>query len=438
MKTRLFFVAIVLMFIGYSCQDESTTESIAPTTTDDTPVMTKTDPGLDGPVQEFPLEMSETLKKMSLNDHPIVANEATEEDITTRSDYSIIVPSSIVRYLGCGSDITQTLSDNINRVSNSVYAHFGYATDLNGRDEIYRFTVTQSSVVTINLTNTSRNLAMVLFRGSVQNYPNSTYKLNLSSVVDVTNSSSEHSDLVGPVQLTPGTYILVIDSKINQSSSYRLRATCTAVNSGCVNGTNTLLADNFNQYQYGNVSPQSYYWEKWFSSSVNDAVVTGSAANKYLYLEHKSAATSANQPNVLWRHGYRSTSGNYAIKMSLYIPSNRSAYFSMQKRLTYKNTDNEYGARFFFNAGGQGRVLIGGSTYNFTYTPGTWMTIQLSVNFNVNRTYFYINNVQKANWACTSYHAGANGSKSIEALQFYPYASNSAFFVDNICFSKYW
>jgi hypothetical protein len=345
--------------------------------------------------------------------------------------------TSIIKYASCGTNTNQTLHDNANRVSNSAYAHFGYSTDLNGRDEIYRLNVTQSSIVTINLTNTSRNLAMVLFKGSINCTSIGTCNVLLSSVIDVTTSSSEYSDQIGPVQLAPGTYILVIDSKVNQSSNYNLRVNCTPIYTGCVTGTTRLLYDDFQNYQYGPVSHQSYYWLKWFSSSTNDAEVAGNSSNKYLHLVRKSNATTANQPAVLWRFGHRSNTGSYALKMIMWVPQNRSAYFSIQKRLTYQNSNNEYGARMFLEAGGQGRVLIGGNTYAFTYSHNTWMNIQINMNLNLNRTYFYINGVLKASWPSTSYSGGANGTKAIEAIQFYPHASNSQFYVDNLCFSKY-
>jgi hypothetical protein len=339
--------------------------------------------------------------------------------------------------LSCGSNIYQTLSDNFNRISNSAYAHFGYNTDLNGRDEIYRLTVTQSSTVTINLTHTTENLAMVLFKGSLNCTSLGTCRLDLSDVEDVTNSHSEYSDQIGPLHLTPGTYILVVDSRVNQSSTYNLKVNCTPTFTGCVTGTTRLLYDDFDDYQYGSVSPQAVSWFKWYSSATYDAEVKGSTANKYLYLVRKDNVATTNQPNVLWRHGYRSNTGSYAIKMSLYVPDNRSAYLNLQKRLSYPNTNNEFGAGIYFESDGTGRVRIGGNDQHFTYPQGQWITIQITINLSANRVYFYINGTLKESWACTSTFNGSSSNKSIEAIQFYPYASNSQFYVDNLCFAKY-
>jgi hypothetical protein len=91
MKSQLFLVIAILLVFAYGCQDETTSnEAIAPVQNSDAPVV-ETTAGLDGPAQEFPLEMSNEAKNLTLTDYPITQNPENADAVTTRSNYSIDV-----------------------------------------------------------------------------------------------------------------------------------------------------------------------------------------------------------------------------------------------------------------------------------------------------------------------------------------------------------
>lgn len=280
---------------------------------------------------------------------------------------------------------------------------------------------------------------MALFRNGFSDCvatPQGTYcYMTFTSVIDVTNSSSNSTDLVGPVALEPGIYTLVVDSAPSKPSNYRLRMNCSPVNPGCVANSTTLLYDNFEDYTLGNLSPQAFHWSKWNAGSTYDAQVLRSGSSQYSYFNRVANVASNNQPNSLLRVGAH-TSGSYALTMKMWIYQGRSAYFNMQKRLTPGNNQNETGALFYFRSGGNGQVRVGNSAINFTYPHNQWMDIRLVINITTNHTFFYINGVQKASWPTSWAATGLIGTSRLEGFQFYPYASNSQFYIDDICFSR--
>jgi hypothetical protein len=81
MKTRLLFVVALFLFIGYGCEQATSDEITTPAQKDDAPVMTKEDAELDGPVQEFPMEINESLRTLTLDDTPIIAPDENSDAI---------------------------------------------------------------------------------------------------------------------------------------------------------------------------------------------------------------------------------------------------------------------------------------------------------------------------------------------------------------------
>ena len=263
-------------------------------------------------------------------------------------------------------------------------------------------------------------------------------ELVLGSRIAGSSSASMYGDFIGPVTLEPGTYILIVDSRPGYASNFNLQISCNPVYAGCVTGTTTLLYDNFESYRQGALDPQAFHWAKYNPWASYDAEVGQNGGGNYATIQYQSNATPANQSSPLLLVGSR-TNGNYVLSTKMWIFPNRSAYFDVQTRLTPNNAYNEVGARIYFYGDGTGRVYQGNSTYyqTFTYPQNQWMTIQLQLGLDNNFFTLGINGLHKAEWRSNAYSAVGTGARRIEAIRFYPFATNSQFFLDEVCFAKY-
>jgi len=439
----LAFAAATFFFT--SCEQDTFEQTIgAETTTTETEQLTTDDADALAPADEAPLhpmDNAEEFQKEIAKELPAIDTTQTlitidkEAAVTSRSSYNLNVYNGIAN-IACGQVKYGTVYGHSNKIHNGVYNHFGLNANLNGRDFIYLLHVTQPSLVEFDLDNTNQNLAMVLFKTNVALAQTFT-ALQLTDVKAYSTSSSTHGDHLGPVQLQPGYYALVVDSRYGYYSNFKLSVDCTPVGGGCVPSTLSLATDDFKGYNTGNISHQSYRWDKWNSGAAYDGEVVWNSnySDKLLKIERKPTS-SAHQPDVLWKFGTR-YAGHYAIKMKMWVFNYNSAYFNIQKNLTYGNHNNEFGGQVYFYGNGTGKVYIGGQNYHFSYGQNKWMDIRIDVNFYTNQTRLIIDGHTKASWPCNWWAHGHYGSSQIEALDFYPYASDSKFYLADICLSKY-
>ncbi len=438
------FAAATLFFT--SCEQDTFEQTIgAETTTEETSQLSTDDAEHVKPAEDAPLEPTDTpeefLKEVQ-KEFPEADTTKTlilpslEDAVTSRSSYNLNIYNGIAG-INCGNIKYGTVYGHSNKIHNGVYNHFGLDANLNGRDYIYTFYVPNDMTVEFDLDNTNQNLAMVLFKANIALATTFT-ALQLTDVKAYSTSSSIHSDNVGLVHLTPGYYALVIDSRYGYYSNYKLSVKCaSSTSTGCVPSTLKVLSDDFKGYTTGNISNQSARWDKWNSGAAYDGEVVWNSnySDKLLKIQHKSTS-SYHQPDVLWKFGHRSW-GHYVLNMNMWVYSGNSAYFNLQKNLTFNNSNNEFGGQVYLYSNGTGKVYIGGNNYHFSYGQNKWMDIRIDVNFYTNQTRLIIDGHTKATWPCTWWAHGKYGSKQLEAIDFYPYASNSRFWVSNVCLSRY-
>jgi len=449
MKTsRILIIAFAAATIFFtSCEQDTFEQTIGADTATDETEQLSTD-GAEGvkPAEEAPLEptddpeefLKEVEEKFPEADttKTLILPSLDEEQVASRSSYNLNIYNGITN-INCGNIKYGSLFGQSNKVHDGVYGHFGLSTNLNGRDYIYLLYVPNDMTVEFDLDNTNQNLAMVLFRTNVALASTFT-ALQLTDVKAYSTSHSIYGDNVGPVYLTPGYYALVVDSRHGYSSNYKLSVKCASSTSiGCVPSTQKVLSDNFKSYNTGNISHQSARWDKWNSGAYYDGEVVWNSnySDKLLKIDRKSTSSS-NQPDVLWKIGHRSW-GHYVLNMNMWVYSGNSAYFNLQKNLTFGNHNNEFGGQVYFYSNGSGKVYIGGHNYHFSYNQNKWMDIRIDVNFYTNQTRLIIDGHVKATWPCTWWAHGKYGSKQLEAIDFYPFASNSRFWVSNVCLSRY-
>jgi hypothetical protein len=428
----LIFCAIV--FAGtLACEKNSNAELITPELLSaDAP----DDPQQGRVLQPVP-EIIEALSPVNQSES-LLRYDESRGHAELRGDYTMSLPSNPVKTLACGTNISGTLVDGSSKFNSRDYAAFRLAGDLGGRDDIYSFSVARLSVVTLNL-RTTENLAMVLFEGTVSRagVPTLLTTLRLKSAEDWTTSKSDYGDLVGPILLEAGTYIVVVDGPSQNESKYNLKMTCQEVggNPGQSPNPNVLIHDNFDAYKIdADLSPQADHWVK-YDALYNDAEVLKSSrnSNQFAYFANEGSIRA----NVLLRTGTRIT-GNWELKTKLWIHEDRTAKFSMVQRLSPGNTNNVVGAQIYFAADGDGLIALPGSNNNipFRYSQNRWMTVEFELDFSNNKARLKIDGQEKGEWAANLTNATTRSAARLEAFHFTTSYGNAQFFLDDLSFSK--
>lgn len=322
--------------------------------------------------------------------------------------------------------------------NHNFYKYWGLHTELDGRDQVYYFTLTEASIVEFKLTGAHANLAMLLFKGSWE-YDHHYEKVRetYKKLVAYSTSNSHEKEYLGPVQLEPGTYILVIDSRYGYNTEYRLDVCCEPVYDGCYNYGYQLRYEDFESYHEGYITDQSPYWEKWnYNNHYNDARVyhIDHKYGKVLKVCRDPYKNSYYQDDVIYNLG-ESQHGIYELSFDMGVYKHRSGYFDIQKCLTQYNQYNEIGAKVYFKSDGNAYVLVNGQKHWFHYKNGYWFKVKLKFNFLDRTTKLYINGDFVCSWSTTHTWDSHYGSNKIEGLSFRPAYTNSCFVVDNICYS---
>lgn len=193
--------------------------------------------------------------------------------------------------------------------------------------------------------------------------------------------------------------------------------------------------ENFQSYYLGDISNQSYRWSKWNPYSYFDGKVYRTGGNQYMGIKRKSGYANHHQPDVICHFGEKRYN-TYEVSFYMWIPYYKSGYFNIQKNLTYGNRNNEFGAQVYFYGNETGKVKVGGRSRSFHYNQSQWMKVKLVVNLDRNLTTMYINGYYIHSWNCTDTATGRYGRRQIEGLDFYPYASNSEFYIDGLEFTR--
>ena len=421
MQIRTFIIAIIALVITLSsCTKDETLFSDMNNKQSQNAIPVGADELLDpmDNVQLFPLEQqapeisfldSTSAKSNIVFDTPITFEIEKESALESRGGG-----------LNCGSTISGTTYGKSNKVTTSLYNQFGIAAQLDGGDDIFHFDVISETIVEIELSNTSSNMGMVLFEGGI-NCSGSNCSYQVNELVAVTSSSSTQGERLY-VTLQAGTYILVVDAPYGVASDFTLGMTCLY---DLVLQEEYNYGDNFNSYNNGNISWQSNTWSKW-NANYSDGQVVGEY-NKFLYMTRN---TYGSQPSAIYDLAQHDN-GIYHVDFQIWVASNRSAYFNVQKQLTYGNSNNEFGIEVYFYNNRTGAVKIAGRTYPFRYNQNQWIDVTLDVHLNESEAWVMIGNegIQfNPRWS-----NGTNyGSLKMDAVSFYPAQSDARFWIDNI------
>ncbi len=440
MKKQLFtlFTIVGLMFSLSSCLNESEELRIEPETNET---------ALLSPDDDLTAEETEIkrlgIKPFEEGEDPIIRKLPSDGKAEKRSyltcKRSIPFYEFEKAWVECGDYKISHTQYGVKKFENhNFYSYWGLHTELYGRDQVYYFTLHEESIVEFKLSNAHANLAMLLFDGDFHydhHYDKviETYKKLLA----YSTSNSHEKEYLGPLQLKPGTYLLVIDSRYGHDSNYRLDICCTPVYDGCYNYGVQLRHDDFESYHLGGLCDQSPYWERWNEHNpYNDARVyqMNNKYGKVMKICRDPYKNSHYQDDVIYNLG-ESQYGIYELCFDMGVYKHRSGYFDIQKCLSQYNQHNEIGAKVYFKSDGRAYVLVNGQKHWFRYNNGYWFKVKLKFDFLSKTIKLFIDGHLVCDWRTTYTYNGKYGSNKIEGVSFRPAYTNSCYVIDNICYS---
>ncbi|QQS35024.1 MAG: T9SS type A sorting domain-containing protein [Ignavibacteriales bacterium] len=193
----------------------------------------------------------------------------------------------------------------------------------------------------------------------------------------------------------------------------------------------TVFSDNFDSYVAGQrVACQNpTEWTTWSNSpcsTTEDALVSTnfaySGANSFVITQNIDFVRLHNGAN-----GY--TSGKYKQSMRVYIPAGKAGYWNTLSDFTF-TTGGYWAFECYFNVGGAG-VFSTATDFNFTWTPATWMLVEVVTDLDNNTGEFWLNGTLQTSWVWTAGATTGTGPMKLDASDFFGATANDEMYVDN-------
>jgi hypothetical protein len=196
------------------------------------------------------------------------------------------------------------------------------------------------------------------------------------------------------------------------------------------------ICDEIEDYNPGDVTPQSPYWDIWDADSEGATVTSQLAASGIQSLQIKGERAMGGPQDVVLRLDNPGSS-SYILDFRLFIPQNKSAYFGILHQLM----PYTFGVDVYFDpleAGViyQGTELLG----DFTYIYDQWMEVSIVVDQINDFTKILLNGTEiySAKFSNTTDLNGSliNDDLSLGGINFYPFDTQYEFYIDDVYFYK--
>ncbi len=191
-----------------------------------------------------------------------------------------------------------------------------------------------------------------------------------------------------------------------------------AMMTSMVGWTQTVVfSDNFDSYTAGGMlaAQNPTNWTTWSETpgGSDDATISTEIA---LSLPNSLKITGTN--DIIYPFG-NLTTGHYLVSFKWYVvASGNGAYFNMLHTLA--GTSSEWAFECYMDAAGNGVLYLQEVQNPFTFTPNTWMDVQLDVNLDLDSIMLTIAGNQIKNWKFSNLAAGTEqGIKRLAAINFY-------------------
>ncbi len=199
----------------------------------------------------------------------------------------------------------------------------------------------------------------------------------------------------------------------------------------------TLIMDDLEAYDLGDLSPQSEHWTTWSGAEggAEDGIVTDEQANSGT----KSMLIDAGPgpQDVLLLLGNQ-TEGTFHLSWYMYVDAGRTAYWNIQDQETpgvawnmdvFLGVDNTGALSPGNGYVGQLQMPIA----DITYPEATWFLVEQIIDLDNDELTL---NIDGALATTIPFSAATNGQGNLGAVDFYPIDANNRYFVDDITFSQ--
>jgi hypothetical protein len=213
------------------------------------------------------------------------------------------------------------------------------------------------------------------------------------------------------------------------------------------------VSENFSDYNIGGKIAQQAqaagrnYWTTWSNApgGSEDGVIgeiEGSKCGKFV------------EPNDQILLLGTKTTGVWELSFKLLVPTGACAYFNIQSKAPVNYNPNEWACQFYFGQNstaqqdpfvltpGVGVMDAGGfSSADFTFQHDVWTDVKLIMDLNTNSAEFVVNGNSIHSWVYTDGCFGTEPpetgcTKQIDAMNIFPTAPASQFYIDDIVFAE--
>jgi len=173
--------------------------------------------------------------------------------------------------------------------------------------------------------------------------------------------------------------------------------------------------DDFESYNVGDYLAESNptWWQTWTDSpgTAEDALITDAQAN--------SGANSViveGTTDVILKLGNK-TNGAYWVDFEMFVPVGFGGYYNVQK---YEAPGTEFAYEIYFKADGTGFMNAGGeNAATFTYTQGTWFSVENYIDLNNDWAEVYFNDELIHEWQFSLQATGGAGILQLGSVDFF-------------------
>jgi len=199
--------------------------------------------------------------------------------------------------------------------------------------------------------------------------------------------------------------------------------------------TNALIFEPFEEYDANDylveqaIAAGHDYWDTWSSApgTAEDPMVTSDQA-----FEGSNSIVIEGTNDAVLLFGNQ-TSGKYAVKFQIYVPTGFNGYFNLLQE--FAGTNSQWGMQAYFDAGGLGLVDAGGAgAGTFSYSYDAWTYVNLVVDLNLDWAEMYVDGNEVVQWQWSTGSFGTGTLNQLGAMNLYAWAENGTpkCYFDNI------
>ncbi len=188
----------------------------------------------------------------------------------------------------------------------------------------------------------------------------------------------------------------------------------------CDQNPDAIICDNFEDYNLGNISPQSPWWLPWSlnENGADNAVVSTEQASQGT----KSMKVVQNDDQLLLLGN--KTAGRYSLKWKMYVPTGNAAYINVQTDQNNPGASNaNFSAQIYFNANGTTTFDIPTPALEGAYPQGEWFNLEFTFDLDNNLCKVFLNGALLRAFAYP---------QALGAIDFYGADATYIFYVDEV------